>query len=111
MSAKKLLSAFEKLAKVARQLAHDVADMNNDGKVNWYDVVSASKDEKFKELVASVLGQARRAEVYDALAEISRKRRDLAAGRSYAEMSTEELDKYEALRNRESAPARSHSTR
>jgi hypothetical protein len=101
MSTRNLLLGLDKLAKVAKQLAHDVADFNDDGKVNWEDVVAASKDDKFKELVGAALGRTKRADVYAALAEINRRRHDLAAGRSYAEMTNEELDQYEALRSTE----------
>jgi hypothetical protein len=101
MTTRELLAALERLAKAAKQLAEDTADVNNDGKVNWDDVVAASKDAAFIGLVDSVLGQTKRQEIYAGLLEIDRKKRELAGGRSYAEMSTDELDKYAALRTTE----------
>jgi hypothetical protein len=101
MKTKDLLTALERLAKAAKQLAADTADVNKDGKVNWEDVVAASKDKVFLELVDSVLGQAKRKEIYSGLLEVDKKKRELANGRSYAEMSSDELDAYAALRTTE----------
>lgn len=101
MSTKDLFAALEKLAKAAKQLADETADINKDGKVNWDDVVAAAGDQKFRDLVDNVLGQAKRKEIYAGLSDIDKKKTELVAGRSYAEMSSDELDKYAALRSAE----------
>lgn len=94
----KLLENLSHLAKVAKQVGHDAIDVNGDGKIDWQDLVTSAEGQDFSGLVDRVLGQTKRKDVLEALARVSAKKVALRADRSYAEMSDEELDRYDALR-------------
>jgi hypothetical protein len=98
---KVLLEELHRLAKVAKIMAADAVDIDGDGKVDWNDLIAAPGSARFKERVDHLLKQTRRADVLGALGALNQKKIQLRNGRSFTDMSDEELDRYAALRSTE----------
>ena len=95
---KVLLEELHRLAKVARTMAEDAVDIDGNGKVDWKDLIAAPGSDKFKDAVDRLLEQTHRKDVLSALGTVNRKKKELRNGRSFTEMTDEELDQYAALR-------------
>ena len=98
IATKVLLEELHRLAKVAKTMAEDAVDIDGNGKVDWNDLMAAPGSAKFKETVDRLLAQTRRADVLSALGTLNQKKIQLRNGRSFSDMSDQELDQYGALR-------------
>ena len=98
---KVLLEELHRLAKVAKTMAEDAVDIDGNGRVDWNDLIAAPESAKFKEKVDRLLQHTRRADVLSALGTVNQKKTQLRHGRSFTEMSDQELDQYAALRTTE----------
>jgi hypothetical protein len=96
-----LLEELHRLAKIAKTMAEDAVDIDGNGKVDWNDLIAAPGSAKFKELVDRLLKQTRRADVLSVLDALNQKKILLRNGRSFTDMSNDELDQYAALRSTE----------
>jgi hypothetical protein len=95
---KVLLEELHRLAKVAKTMAEDAVDIDGNGKVDWKDLIAAPGSDKFKDTVDRLLEQTHREDVLSALGTVNQKKKQLRNGRSFTEMTDEELDQYAALR-------------
>lgn len=98
---RELLEGLNELAQVAKQMAAGAVDRNHDGQIDWKDLVSAAGDERFTDVVQRVLANTQRAELLQALHVLDAKKVALRRGRSFEQLSDDELDQYEALRSTE----------
>jgi hypothetical protein len=95
---KALLEELHRLAKVAHVMAADAADIDGNGKVDWHDLIATPESARFKDAVDRLLKQTRRADVLSSLGVLNQQKLRLRNGRSFSDLSDEELDQYAALR-------------
>jgi hypothetical protein len=98
---KVLLEEVHRLAKVAKTMAEDAVDLDGNGKVDRNDLIAAPEGAKFKETLDRVLKQTSRTDVLSALGALNQRKIQLRRGRSFTDMTDEELDQYGALRTTE----------